>query len=100
MKTITLTENKSKFARLLIAANSMSLDRFLLFQEKECQHLGALTEQRIMQQMASELGLQTDFSFSKYKQFLTSIWTEAMRTKVVYDPHALVTDEPTHGMGY
>jgi hypothetical protein len=83
MKTITLEEQQSKFARILIAANTLTVDRFIAFQEQECKDVGAMMELRIMKQMATELGIKDEVTFSKWREFLVKICIAAHECKLI-----------------
>jgi hypothetical protein len=74
------TENISIADRIVIAAQKLSFDRFVLFQEKECSRYGALVEIHVMYKVAERLGVKTIFVFSKYKEFMREVW-EAAQTK-------------------
>jgi hypothetical protein len=96
MKQIFLAENSSKFARLLIGAKSLPLDRFITFQENECRDIGAMMELRIMKQMARELGIDADINLddlSKYRESLAQIWQAVQTTSVVQQEGAYPGDQ-------
>lgn len=79
MKTITLSEDQSKFARILLAANSLPLDKFITFQSHECKTIGAIMELRVMKKVSTELNVPWvgTMHLSKYRQFLTDVWVAA-----------------------